>query len=111
MHVQNGFFHFHCHDLTQICECDHGLLSKHDKRKNKRRFTPLLLMKMITLLLPILFLPMIQERFHWILIVGVTVRPPKSEVNNGIIMTYPEAPDEDVSSSLQSPPTLTYLLL
>ena len=38
-YVQNGFFHFTCHELTQIHKYDQGLLYKHAiNRNNKQRF-------------------------------------------------------------------------
>ena len=41
-HMQNGFIHFRCHELTQICEYDQGFPPYHGiNRKNKwRNFSP-----------------------------------------------------------------------
>ena len=47
------------------------------------------LVAMITMLVLILFFPLIQERFHWILLVGVTFWVLQSDVNNGFRLTLP----------------------
>ena len=54
---------------------------------------------------------MIQEQFYWFLLVGFIVQVTESDVNDGVSLTLSSAPDEEVSYSLQYPPSLTYLLL
>ena len=54
---------------------------------------------------------MIQEWFYWFLLVGFTVQVSESDVNDGVSLTFPSAPDEEVSYSLQYAPSLTYQLL
>ena len=36
-HVRNGFFHFFCHESTQICKYDQCLLSKHAINRNNKQ--------------------------------------------------------------------------
>ena len=60
---------------------------------------------------PILFPQPSQDHYHWLLLVGVTAWVPQSYVNYCLILTFPQAPDEDVTLCLQSAPPLTYLLL
>ena len=88
-HMRNEFFHFCGHESTQICKYGQGLLSKNTiNRKNKRRKMFPLLMEMLTLLFLISFYLPSQDQFHWLLLVGVTVRLPQSDVNDGFSMTF-----------------------
>ena len=52
-----------------------------------------LLMEIITVLVFIFFLPLSQEWFRWILLVGVSVRVPKYDVNDGVILDLPQYPE------------------
>ena len=72
----------------------------------------LLLVEMLTGLVLVLFSPPpIQEPFHWLLLVGVTFRVPKSDGNDGLSLNFIWALYKDVRSSLQFNPPLTYILL
>ena len=72
LHVQNGFLHFRCHELTKICEYNQGLLSNHSiNRQNKRRNFSIDRGNSYHVCPYFLFL-MSQERSNWLLIVGVT---------------------------------------
>ena len=44
---------------------------------------------MLTVLVLLLFSPPSQEPFRWLLLVGVTVRVKKSDVNDGVNLTSP----------------------
>ena len=48
-----------------------------------------LLLEILTMIFLILFAPPIQEQFHVLLIVGVTVRGPEYDVNDGVSLTLP----------------------
>ena len=48
-----------------------------------------LLVEMLTVLVIVLFFPPSQERFHWLLLVGVTVLVPKYYANYGDVLTFP----------------------
>ena len=79
-HMLKRLFGFCSHDLTQICEYDQDLLYKNAiNRKNKQRKTFLLIVAMLTVIVLILFFPLIHDRFHLILLVGVTFQVPKSD--------------------------------
>ena len=68
-------------------------------------------MEIITVLVFLMFFPTSQERFCWIIIAGVTLLFPHSDDNDGFRLKLPYATDEDLTSLLQSIPTLKYLLL
>ena len=70
-------------------------LSWHQQKEQMEKMFPLL-MVMITMLFLLIFLPPIRYRSHCLLLVGFTVRVPKSGVNYGVILTLPCAPDEDI---------------
>ena len=57
-------------------------------------------MEIIIVIFLILFFPLSQEHFYWLILVGVTVWAPQSGVNDGFSVTFPYAPDEDVTSRL-----------
>ena len=69
------------------------------------------IVEMIPVLVPILFFLTIQERFHWLLLVGFTVQVTEYDIDDGIILNFPLAPDEDVSYSIQYASPMTYLFL
>ena len=73
-HVQNGFVHFCCHELTQNLKYNQGLLSKHTiNRKNKqRKLFPLLEAFLIVLIL-ILVLPTSQELIYCLMHIYVRI--------------------------------------
>ena len=54
---------------------------------------------------------MIKDIIHLFVIVYVRIRVSKFDVNYGISLDFPEAPNENVNSCLQSAPPLAYLLL
>ena len=66
--------------LPQAC---HPLRGKN----GERRFS--LLVTVLTVFVLLLSLTPCQERFHWLLFVGVTVRVSKYDVNDGVIMDLP----------------------
>ena len=68
-------------------------------------------MAMLTVLVLTLFLTPIQERFHWLLLVGITLGVTCYDAKYGSSMNFPLAMDEDVTSPLQYAPHFTYFLL
>ena len=49
----------------------------------------LVLVEIIIVLVFLFLLSPIRERFHWLLLVGVSVRVPKFDVNDGASLTFP----------------------
>ena len=47
----------------------------------------------------ILFYPLRQERFHWLLLVVLIVQVPQYDINYGVSMTFPNTLNEYFSSS------------
>ena len=115
MYMWNGFLEFFCHELTQILEYNEGLFpnnSIHWEDKPWKLF-PLIVAVLTTNIL-IFLLPYIHEIFLWLLTVGVCIWVSKYDVNYGISLDFPLAPDGDTSPGLQSsfphdvPPHMIY---
>ena len=82
--VQNEFFPFLCRGSTQLREYDQGFPPYNSINRNNKRWKQFLLI--VTVLTVVLFLgsfPPIQERWHWIIIVGIHISIAKVDVNDG----------------------------
>ena len=79
--------------------------------RKKRRKMFLLIVAVITVLMLLDFLPLIQERCHWIKSVGVRVSVAKFDVYDGVILSVPWALNCYVTLCLQFSTPLTYLSL
>ena len=89
-HIRNGFFRFCCHQLTQIHGYTQGLLSENSFNiENKWRKNFPLLISMLNVIFILFFFPLIQERTHWLLLVGVAVFVPYFDINYGLSMAFP----------------------
>ena len=60
----------------------------HQQKEQMEKMLPLIV-NFFTMIVIIYFSPPGQERDNWILIVGVTVRLPESDVNAGVSLTFP----------------------
>ena len=69
-----------------------------------------LIVAVLTMLILILLLPTVHEIIHWLVLVGVRVRVSKYNVNYGVSMDLPHAPNYNSTSYLQSTSTLTQIL-
>ena len=86
--MRSGFIRFLCHESTQIFEYAQGLPPYHAiNRKNKWIEQIMFLVEVLTVIILIYFLALIQERYHWILLVLVKVWVTQSDVNDGLIIT------------------------
>ena len=70
-----------------------------------------LIVAALTMLILIFLLSMIQEIVHWIIILGVRISINKYDVDDGISLDFSKAPDENITSCLQSAPPLTCIIL
>ena len=89
-HVQYVFLHFSCHDSNQFFEYEFSFASEHAMNRDNKRIKMFpLLVRIPTVLVFIIFLPLIQEWFHCLLIVGLTICVPHSDANDGISIALP----------------------
>ena len=52
-----------------------------------------------------------KKTAHWLLVVGDTVGIPKSDVNDGLIMTFQEFPNQDLTPTILFSPPVKYLFV
>ena len=110
-HVQNGFFHFCCHESTKIRKYDWGFPPQHAMdRKNKQRKKIPLIVEVLTILTLLDFLSLIQEHRHWIKYLGIRIIVAKFNINDGVSISIPYYLNHDTPRvSNLSPPWRIYL--
>ena len=54
--------------------------------------------------------PLSEKAAHWLLVLGITARITKYDVNDSVSIKSPDTPDKDVSPSLLLSPPVTYLV-
>ena len=68
-------------------------------------------MAVFAMIIIIYFIPPIQEHFHWLKHVGISVIVAKFDIDYGIDISVPQDPDEYFIPCIQTVNILTYLSL
>ena len=104
------FFHFPGHELIQFLDKDMGLFPKHpvNGENELRKLFPFIV-TVLTLFVHSPFLPPIEKNAHWVLVVGGAFGIPKSDVEDGISMTFQDSPNYEVTPSIILYLPVTYL--